>query len=415
MIQKQKHTLTLKFDITKKQYFEKYDVYSAAIFILKFLSNKMSGPLVKILEESLYPFFNEDLDKRPGIDELYQKFNDKGFVNHLFGEVDEFWEKHIETLMQEDPFTLVHRIPYQKFMNAFVAHFNHPDHPDVVPYINTKVSEDRRIEEKYLLKSVKDIPNISNRQTVSFRLFLNCIESYSTNCSRRKFYVTREGYSKAFGLIKTVMYDSKGPRDYWTILQKIKDLTLDQRYWFGIVSDEVAKTHLSRIQMSKIGVISYIVYGSGEDRGVWKILYKFPKDPNFYSFNSQLRSRIHNSRDFTNNEFLDIHHLIQEDINNICKEYCRNGRWTVPSDEQMKISFHTPGALCYLKESKTAYVKSNETPKDMMRRIKLEAKKDKDSEKDRTEESQLKGEDEEIKEDLSTHPPVTDNNDISLN
>jgi len=226
------------------------------------------------------------------------------------------------------------------------------------------------------------------------------------------FFVTREGYSKAFSLLKDIMYGKTGPRDYWTTIQKVKDLTLDKRYWFGIIPDDVARRHISRIQMSTVGVISYIVYGSGENRGTWRILYKFPKDPNFFAYNSQLKSRIHQSRDFGSQEFLNVQQVVEGDLERVSKEFCRDGRWKLPDDEQMKISFHTPGALCYLKESKTAYVKSNETPKDMMRRIKLEAKQQKEDQE--KEKRGKEGPDVKDEQDFSKIKVVNEISDISI-
>jgi len=314
-------------------------------------------------------------------------------------------------------------------MKKFVKYFNDEKHPDVVEYLDTKVSEDRRIEPYYLLKFLKEPPgNIYNRQTIAFRLILNCIEAYSCKRTKRRFLVTREGYSKASGLLQDIMYDKEHKhRDYWTILQQVKDLSLDQRYWFGIISDEKARRNLSRIQMSKGGVISYIVYGPRNNRGTWKILFKLPKDSNIFAKFATLHSRIFSSKDFSSHEFLLIKDIVKQEITKIRSEFCdtKLGDWSVPDEEQMKISFHTPGALCYLKESKTAYVKSNETPKDMMRRIKLESrtaketqdrlkkeKDDNDSQRSIKEEESRRGD----PEDLSKITvPDSNQPDISIN
>jgi len=263
----------------------------------------------------------------------------------------------------------------------------------------------------------KEVPSTQNRQTVSFRIFLNCIEGFSTSTGKRKFFVTRDGYSKAYCLLKDVMYDNKGKRDYWTILQHIKILTLDERYWFGIMSNEEAWVHLLRIQMSKLRTFSYIVYGSAEERGIWRILYKFPRDPNFYTFNFGLKNRVLASKDFNSKDFLHVREYTEADIKRVDEELCRNKRWEYPSDEQMKISFHTPGALCYLKESKTAYVYSNETPKEMMRRIKTEAKKEKEVEKEGKEKKKQpepKQPEDTTTEDLSKRQKVEDTSPISI-
>jgi len=130
-----------KFDLTKTKYFEKFDVYSAARIILLLLSHNMDKSIVKLIEKTLEPFLVDDLDKREGFDAFCQKFNDKNFLNQLFGEVDGFWTEHIEPKLKTDPSSLVDRISYPKFIAEFIKYFNNPEHPDVKPYTEKKMQE----------------------------------------------------------------------------------------------------------------------------------------------------------------------------------------------------------------------------------------------------------------------------------
>jgi len=318
--------------------------------------------------------------KREGFDGLYHKFNDRKFQNSLFDDVDPFWESEVENHPRylEDPFSLIYKISYRKFMEKFLEYFDHPDHPDVLEFIEPKKSEYKRIDPHYLIKYIKEAPgNMYNRQTLAWRQLLSCFEAYSVKKTRRRCYVSRDGYSKASGLVQDLLWDKDHkPKDYWGALQQVKDVALDQRYWFGIKSDVKARKLITKIQMTQGGIVSYICYGPRERRGTWKVIYKFPRDCNFFAKNSSVPARIHLSRDFNHTEYLHLQRYIEDDIKALVEQYCKSslGEWKVPDEDQMKISFHTPGALAYLKESKTAYVFSNETPKDMMRRIKLEAK-----------------------------------------
>jgi len=153
------------------------------------------------------------------------------------------------------------------------------------------------------------------------------------------------------------------------------------------MSEDDAIEELLKIQMSKPDYISLIMFGKIEERGVWKIIYKFPKDSNFFAQNPELakhkRPRLHFSREFKSEEFALYDAIVTEDRDRIIRDYCsktvgHDFKWQIPTDNVMKISFHTPGALSYLKEAKTAYVYSNDTPKDMMRKIKEEAKREKE-------------------------------------
>jgi len=162
------------------------------------------------------------------MESLYHKFQDRSFTNRLFGEVDDFWETKIEPKITElnaelilklsdddmdDVETDLPKITYIEFMKEFVEYFLDEEDPRV-KRLSSKTettAEERRIDKKYIIKWIEKQPSTLNRQTVAFRLFLNCEESYNTHPDAfdREFLVTREGYSKAYGLIKHIMYNNE--------------------------------------------------------------------------------------------------------------------------------------------------------------------------------------------------------------
>jgi len=379
--------------------YEKYDVYSLAQVILALLSKDLDEKTKKHLNDELKPYLLEDPSKRGTLDDLEKLFDfkNKKFINGFYGPVDDFWEKYIDEKLQINLENRMEGFPFSDFMQLFIQHFNQPKHPDVQEFLNHKESEKTRIDPNYMTKYVLFPPNQFNRESVAFRLLLDCIEGFKPDENIRLFYVTRGGYARAFSLIKSLMYDKDSkPRDYWNILMPIKDLTLDQRYWFGFKSEIEAVEEIEKIQMNKNVTLCYIVYGLRENPGQWRIMYRFPKDPNFFNTTYNIKARIQHSDIFTEKEFGHVKEIVDRDIERLNNQY---GQKNIPNDEQMKISFHTPGALAYLKESKTAYVYSNETPKEMMKRIKNEQKEEEKKKKaEKEKDEQKKKEDDEKKQ-----------------
>lgn len=223
--------------------------------------------------------------------------------------------------------------------------------------------------------ALRAAPSTRNREVVALRLLLNCIEGFDCPKNVRYFYVTREGYSKASKLLKNLLYDGDSRHDYWFCLRNFKELSLDKRYWFGIISDEQAVREISKITMGKKESIPYIVYSPAyhNEKGCWRILWKYPRDPRFYALNTGLDHRIEFSKLYFPGELIDYDQIISDEVKRVENEYCRD-KWIIPEEEEMKISFHTPGALTYLREAKIAYVYTDETPKEMMKRVKKEAR-----------------------------------------
>jgi len=127
--------------------------------------------------------------------------------------------------------------------------------------------------------------------------------------------------------------------------------------------------------MSKKESFPYIVYCPAyhNEEGNWQILFKYPRDPRFYAFNTSINHRLEWSKLYTPQQLLDYPEIIQEELDRVEHAYCHR-KWGIPDEEEMKISFHTPGALTYLREAKIAYVYTDETPKEMMKRVKKEAR-----------------------------------------
>jgi hypothetical protein len=317
------------------------------------------------------------------------------------------------------------------FFKEFLAYFNHPELDEAQKYIfHEKTNPDVVREEKR--KPIKDImlflpeaPSTRNREVVALRILLNCIESFNCERNVRKFFVTREGYSKGHKLIKHLLYNGKSLHDYWTPLKHLKDLTLDRRYWFGIISDRQAVREISKITMGKKESIPYIAYCPAyhNENGDWRIIFKYPRDSRFYAKNLDTGNRLHTTRNYSALDFVNYMDIIAEELE-IVKEMCPilptkvedekdskthdkekipkiKRRWNIPEEDEMKISFHTPGALTYLREAKVAYVYTDETPKEMMKRVKKEAreaaKKEQEDKKNKKLERKKAREDEELR------------------
>jgi len=279
-------------------------------------------------------------------------------------------------------------------------------------YIQTKVvgheviREERRKIPRDILLFLEDPPSTRNREIVALRELLNCVESFFPPRSVRKFYVTRQGYSKAHILLKNFFYhggDERLGHDYWYPLKNLKEMTLDRRYWFGIISDAQAVREINKITMSKKESFPYIVYCPAyfNRNGNWRILFKYPRDPKFYAFNQNINERLKWTEFYTPEQLEHYPDIIKRELDIVEREICIR-KWGIPDEEEMKISFHTPGALTYLREAKSAYVWTDETPKEMMKRVKKEAretaKKEQEEKKRRKQEKRDLRDEEERKE-----------------
>jgi len=177
-------------------------------------------------------------------------------------------------------------------------------------------------------------------------------------------------------LLKDFLFNGEARHDYWYPLKNLKEISFDRRYWFGIISDAQAVREINKITMSKKESFPFIVYCPAyhNEEGNWRILFKYPRDPRFYALNTSINHRLEFSRLYSAKQLQDFYpKIIKDELDRIENAYCHR-KWGIPDEEEMKISFHTPGALTYLREAKVAYVYTDETPKEMMKRVKKEAR-----------------------------------------